>query len=296
MKTLIVGCGYVGLALGAELARRGHEVFGFRRSPEGAAALRQAGIRPVPGDLTRPSSLAQLPGPFDWVVNTVSSSRGDAEDYRAVYLEGMRTLATWLRGASPKKFVYTSSTGVYGQEDGSWVDETSPTRPATETGRILLETESIALEAAREQRLPAVILRLAGIYGPGRGYWLRRFLEGDPLPADQARRYSNMIHRDDAAGCIAAALERGGSGEIYNGVDDAPVTLAEMFRWLAQELGRPLPSDEGQPSPAPGKRAPTHKRVSNRKLKSQLGYTFLYPTFREGYRAELERLKAGSAV
>src|ERR1700756_5487024 len=126
MRVLIVGCGYVGVPLGAELARQGHDVFGVRRGPDGEAALQAAGIRPLIADITKLEDLAKLPCPFDWVVNCVSSSRGGVEEYRQIYLQGTRNLIQWLAAVPPRKFVYTSSTSVYGQTDGSPVKENSP--------------------------------------------------------------------------------------------------------------------------------------------------------------------------
>ena len=133
MRVLFVGCGYVGLPVGAELVRQGHEVFGLRRSAAAESALKAAAIRPLAGDVTKPEVLAQLPREFDWVVNCVAAGGGGAEEYRQVYLQGTRNLIEWLAPASPKKFVYTSSTSVYGQTDGSLANETSPTEPAVET-------------------------------------------------------------------------------------------------------------------------------------------------------------------
>ena len=115
MRVLIVGCGYVGVPLGAELVRLGHEVFGLRRNPAAEAELKAAGIQPLVGDVTRPETLAKLPRDFDWVVNCVAAG-GDAENYREVYLQGTRNLIEWLAPNPPKKFVYTSSTSVYGAE------------------------------------------------------------------------------------------------------------------------------------------------------------------------------------
>src|SRR5688500_15413470 len=123
MRVLIVGCGYVGLPLGTELARQGHEVFGLRRDSSAEAELKRAGIKPLFADITRPEPLANLPRDFEWVVNCVASSGGGAQEYRRVYLEGIRHLLQWLAPQRPQKFVYTSSTSVYGQTDGSLVDE-----------------------------------------------------------------------------------------------------------------------------------------------------------------------------
>src|SRR5512140_451785 len=122
MRVLIIGCGYVGLPLGAELARKGHQVWGLRRTPGPAPD----GILPVQGDITDPASLKRLPVHFDWVVNCVSSAGGTPEDYRLVYFEGMRNIIDWLSDTPPRAFVYTSSTSVYGQDEGATVDENSP--------------------------------------------------------------------------------------------------------------------------------------------------------------------------
>ena len=161
MRVLIVGCGYVGLPLGAELRRQGHEVFGLRRSHSADADLAAAGIKPLTGDVTKPETLAKLPAAYDWVVNSVSSTHGGVEEYRAVYLGGSRNLIEWLSPAPPQKFVYTSSASVYGQMDGSPVKETSPTEPLGETSQLLVETEKLLLAASQQRSFPAVILRVA---------------------------------------------------------------------------------------------------------------------------------------
>ena len=290
MRVLIVGPGYVGLALGRELVRRGHEVFGLRRSGDASGELQSAGIPTLVGDITRPETLLDLPSQFDWVVNCVSSSHGGAEDYRRVYLQGARNLLARLEHTQPAKFVYTSSSSVYGQNDGSLVDETAPTDPPNETSRVLIETERVFLEAARKHHFPAVVLRVAGIYGPGRGWWFKQFLAGEARIEGEGLRTLNMIHRDDVAGCIIAALERGRPGEIYNAVDDEPVTQRDFFAWLAAKLDRPMPPSAPEDVEASRKRGVTNKRITNRKLKTELGYAFRYPTFREGYGAEVEAL------
>ena len=151
MRVLIVGCGYVGAALGAALVQSGHQVFGLRRRPEADAALTQMGLVPFHADFTREEELRRLPGPFDWVVNTAAPSEGDAAGYRRVYLEGTATLLRWLKDRPPQRYVYTSSTGVYGQNDGSVVTEESPTEPESETARVLVETERLLLAAAGER-------------------------------------------------------------------------------------------------------------------------------------------------
>lgn len=278
----------MGLPLGAELVRLGHEVFGLRRNPAAAAELSAVGITPLAGDITRPETLAALPRQYDWVVNCVSSSHGGVAEYRQVYLEGTRHLLEWLAPAPPKKFVYTSSTGVYGQDDGSLVKETSPAQPPTATGVVLRETEELLLRAVAESKFPAVILRVAGIYGPDRGHGFKQFLSGEAQLEGDGSRMLNMIQRDDVIGSVIAALKSGRAGEIYNAVDDEPVSQLHFFRWLAEALDKPLPPSG--PVDTDRKRGVTNKKISNRKLKMELGYQFKYPTFRQGYTVEIKRL------
>jgi nucleoside-diphosphate-sugar epimerase len=279
------------MALGAELVKQGHEVFGLRRSLGAEAEFKAAGIKPLRGDITKAGQLAQLPGGYDWVVNCVSASGGGAQEYREVYLQGMRNLIEWLGAGPLKKFVYTSSTSVYGQNDGSVVKESSPTEPAVETARILVETEKVLLEAARGKKFPGVIVRLAGIYGPGRGYWFKQYLRNEARIEGNGARILNMIHRDDAAGAILAALKSGRPGEVYNAVDDEPVSQLGFFQWLSGPLGKELPPSAPEDAETARKRGVTNKKVSNRRLRMELGYQFKYRTFREGYTAELLRLE-----
>ncbi len=290
MRVLIVGCGYVGLPLGAELVRLGHEVHGLRRTADGDTELKAAGIQPVVGDVTKPGDLAALPGPYDWVVNCVSSTRGGVEEYQSVYLQGTKNLVEWLGAAPPKKFIYTSSTSVYGQTDGSQVKETSATEPAGETSRVLVETEKVLLAAAQEKKFPAVVLRVAGIYGPERGHLFLQYLKNEAKIPGQGERLINMIHRDDLVGTIIAALKNGRPGEIYNAVDDEPVAQIHFFRWLSETLGKWMPPFATEAETAERKRGLTNKKVQNRKLKMELGYQFKYPNFRKGYTAEIQRL------
>jgi len=289
MRVLIVGCGYVGLALGKELVLQGHEVCGVRRSAAAESQFAAAGIQPLVADITQPASLEGISGVFDWVVNTVSSSRGASDTYREVYLEGTRNLVAWLAHAPPKKFVYTSSTSVYGQTDGSAVKESSPTSPGTQTGQLLVETEQVLMRAFAEQKFPAIILRVAGIYGPDRGHLFQQFLRNEAKIFGKGDRIINMVHLDDLVGVILAALKSGRPGDVYNVVDEEPVAQIHFFRWLSETLGKwmPPPAEEGQEA---GKRGRTNKKVQSRKIRMELGYAFRYPTFRQGYTAEILRL------
>ena len=290
MRVLIVGCGYVGLPLGKELARRGHAVFGLRRSVLAAAELQAAGIIPLHADITRPETLARLPRDFDWVVNCAASGGGSVEDYRNIYLAGNRNLASWLAGSPLKKYVYTSSTSVYGQNDGSVVTEKSPAEPEAETAKILVAAEKFLL-AAVERRFPAVILRVAGIYGPARGHGFKQFLRGTARIEGDGTRWLNMIHRDDLTGVITAALQSAPPGEIFNAADNQPVSQLKFFTWLAAELKRPLPPGAAPDAEVWRRRGVTNKQISNAKLRAELKYEFQFPDFRAGYAAEIARLK-----
>jgi nucleoside-diphosphate-sugar epimerase len=299
MRVLIVGCGYVGLPLGKELGRQGHEVFGLRRSALAEAEMQAAGIVPLHADITLPDSLKNLPRDFDWVVNCSASGGGGAADYRKIYLEGNRNLIAWLAGSPLKKFIYTSSTSVYAQNDGSLVTEKSPAEPEADTAKVLVETEKLLLGAAHgsrgrsphQPRFPAVVLRVAGIYGPGRGHWFKQFLRGEARIEGDGSRWLNMIHRADLIGGIIAALRDAKPGEIFNAADNEPVSQLKFFEWLAAELKRPMPSTVPADIEVWRKRGVTNKRVSNAKLRAELKYTFQFPDFRAGYAAEIARLK-----
>jgi nucleoside-diphosphate-sugar epimerase len=288
MRVLIIGCGYVGVPLGRVLAGDGHEVYGLRRTHAAAEKLKLNGITPICADIAKPPTLTELRPDYDWVVNCVSSAGGSVDEYRQVYLEGTCNVIKWLAASPPQKYVYTSSTSVYGQIDGSVVDEASPAQPDAETAKILVQTEQLLL--GPEEKLPvnAVILRIAGIYGPDRGYWLRQYLNGQARIEGDGQRWLNMVHRDDVVGAIAAILQRATPGEIYNVVDDQPVTQLALYQWLSAKTGRALPPTIQDPIGSDRKRGLTNKRISNRKLKQHLGYKFKYLTFKEGFAQELE--------
>jgi nucleoside-diphosphate-sugar epimerase len=267
-RLLIAGCGYVGLALSRAVSREGWTVWGLRRDPGSIRQLEEAGARPLIADLTQPVTLAALPA-AEYVVAAHAPGRR-TERYRATYLEGTQHLLAALTRQPPKRFVGISSTRVYGQTQGEWVDETSPTQPFDEEGRVLLEMESAILAAP----FPSIVLRLAGIYGPGRDP-LRRVREGRVSARDPG--YLNHIHVEDVVGIICLLLERGAPREIYLGVDEEPVVRAQLYAWMAQRTGEPLP----EPGPGPSGRTIGNKRCRNATLKA-LGYVWRYPTYREG--------------
>lgn len=282
MRVLIIGCGYVGLTLAHKLKQHGHEVTGTRHSPEGILILEANDIPAIELDVTDYEEFKKLDDNFDWVVFCAAPAHSTISQYTAVYYQGMRNVLDWLKKTKVQKFVYTSSTGVYGQNDGSVVTEDSPVFATSDTSKILIATEEMILREVRESSIPAVILRVAGIYGPDRGYYFKKFISGEAVIYGDGSRYMNMVHVEDVAGAIIAALEKGVPGEIYNIVDDEPVTQIEFYKYLSEILGKPMPPFSAEQQPT-GRPQATNKRVSNKKLKEKLNYTFKYPTFREGY-------------
>lgn len=285
MDVVVVGCGYVGTELGRRLARNGHDVTGVRRSDDGLAAVADAGLEPVRADVTEPETLERLPD-ADAVVFAASSGGRDAAAARRVYVDGLRaTIAEYGgRESPPDRLVYTSSTGVYGDHGGAWVDETTPLEPETDRTRALVEAERIAREEAADRGVDGTVARFAGLYGPGR-YRLERYLEG-PVAAG----YLNMVHRDDAAGAVAFLLERDlARDDVVLVVDDEPVDRQQFADWLAGECGVEPPEKESPGGESAGSRRGRRadKRCRNDRLRS-LGYEFEYPTFREGYRAAVD--------
>ncbi|WP_049984365.1 SDR family oxidoreductase [Halorubrum sp. BV1] len=303
MRVTIVGCGYVGTELARQLAERGHDVSGVRRSADGLDAIREldervddadGGVSAVRADATDPASLEALPD-ADAVVFAASSGGRGAEAARSVYVDGLRNVVNEYgsRVTTPDRLVYTSSTGVYGDHGGAWVDEETPIDPTTEKTRVLAEAERVALEAADEVGIDGTVARFAGLYGPNR-YRIDRYLDG-PVTAG----YLNMVHRDDAAGAVRFVLDAGvARGEPVLVVDDEPVDKHAFADWLADACGVSRPAKrskaariaDGDLSEAAERRIRTSKRCSNARLR-ELGYAFTYPTFREGYRDAIRAVR-----
>ncbi len=280
MRILIVGCGYVGQQVAALLRGDGHEVDGWVATSESVPAVSETGANPIVADAADPAAWAGRNGPWDAIVFSVSTSGGGEEHYRRVHGEALRLA---LGAAVGKPFIYTSSTSVYGQADGSWVDEESLAEPTVATSRVLLAAEREVLSAG------GLVLRLSGIYGPGRAIYLRKLIEGTAVMDGGEGRWINQVHRDDAAAAIVWALLHGRSREILNVTDDEPVRLGELYRWLCGQMRLPMPLEV--PGVTGRKRGRTHKRVSNARI-AAAGWRPIYPTFREGYGALLAS-KAG---
>jgi len=290
---VILGCGYVGTELGRRLATSDaiESVTGVRRSADGVSAIETAGFDALQGDLTEDETLAFLPD-ADVVVFAASAGGGDTTTAREVYVEGQQAVIEHFgdREHPPERYFYTSSTGVYGDHGGEWVDEETPLEATSDRSRVLVEAETVALETASEHGMDGTVARFAGLYGPGR-YRLDRYLTG---PVTEG--VLNLTHRDDAAGALAFFIEEDcARGEVVLVVDDEPVSKWELADWLAKQCGAPAPpkqtkadrlADESLSSAA-RQRIQAAKRCRNEKLRA-LGYTLQYPSFREGYRNAVE--------
>ncbi|MFC7204367.1 SDR family oxidoreductase [Haloferax namakaokahaiae] len=297
MRVAVLGCGYVGLELARQLVAEGHDVWGIRRSDHGLEAVAETGAHPVRADVTEPASLESVPD-VDHVVFAASSGGRGADAARTVFVDGLRSAIDHFaaRDDAPDRLVYTSSTGVYGDHDGAFVDESTPLDPTTDKTRVLAEAERVAREYAAERGIEGTVARFAGLYGPDR-YRLSRYIEG-PVTAG----YLNMVHRDDAAGAVRFFLETDRArDEVVLVVDDEPVSKHDFADYLADACGVRSPEkrskqerlEEGDLSEAAKRRILTSKRCSNDRLR-ELGYDFYYPTYREGYRDAINAYRASS--
>jgi nucleoside-diphosphate-sugar epimerase len=279
---LVAGAGYVGEALIERLAGVGCPIYALRRGPGKPAA----GARSIVADLTDPAALAQLPSDLRFIVYLVSPDSSSDAAYEAAYVTGLQNLlaSAAVAGSKLERVLFASSTAVYAQNDGSWVDEASATRPEGFSGRRLLEAERLLASKG----VPHVIVRFAGIYGPGRQRLLSSVQDGTAI-FGTLPHITNRIHRDDCAGFLLHLMRLESPASLYVGVDDEPSELSAVLTWLAETLGTPPPrSVEGASVGRGG-----HKRCSNQRLRGT-GYQLAYPSFREGY-AALIREQAESA-
>jgi nucleoside-diphosphate-sugar epimerase len=279
MHVLVAGCGWLGTAIGRALLARSDRVTGICRSPASAAALAPLGITPLAVDLTAPGAAARLPT-ADAIVACQAAGGDGAAAYRAAYVDANRTLLAAAQTGA-RAFVYTSSTGVFGQRDGGDVDETTPPQPASATAQVLVEAEQLVCAAAAGG-LRACCVRLSGLYGPGRYGIVERVRAGRLALGAGDGAWMNFCEQADAVAFVLAALDRGRGGAVYHGSDAAPPRRREVVEWIAARLGiAPLRADGAVPGP--------DRRVLSAWTRRELGVELRHPSFREGLTAALER-------
>ena len=277
-SVLIVGCGDVGGRLAQQLLGLGWSVSGLRRN---VSAL-PAGVTGIAADLENPQCPADWPlvAP-DYVVYCVAASQHDEAGYQAAYVRGLKHVLGWLseHDQQPQRLLFVSSSSVFAQQDGEWVDETDATLPSGYSGQVMLQAEQLALASG----IAASIVRLTGIYGPGREWLLSQVRQGYRV-TEEPPLYGNRIHAEDAAGLLAFLLKADQSGraldDCYIGVDDAPAPLAEVVAWLREYLGVTQWSEQERV------RRTGSKRCSNARARA-LGWVPQYPSYKEGYAAIL---------
>lgn len=263
-SVLIVGAGDLGLAVAQRLVRLGVEVTTLNRSGRGVD-----GARSFRGDLAEPASLDGLPE-AEIVLFTTAPPGRDESAYRLAYVDGPARILDALPRA-PRRLVLTSTTGVHGVDDGTWIDESSPPDPTRDTARMVLEGEERLRRAG-----PTTVVRPAGIYGPGRTRLIDRVRAGDePVAADGTPRWTNRIHRDDLADAMVLVATHPDPPAVLLAVDDEPAPRDDVIRHLVERLDAPTPSTIDVPTP-------TGKRCRNTALRA-LGWAPRFPSFREGY-------------
>jgi nucleoside-diphosphate-sugar epimerase len=270
---LIAGCGYVGIALGLELLAAGDEVWGLRRN----VSQLPTGFTAIAADLGGSGALAELPRALDYVVYCASADSSSDAAYAKAYVTGLERLLAALQPNAVRRVFFTSSTAVYAQQQGQWVDEESETAPTHFSGVRLLEAEALL----RSSRLPSTVLRCSGIYGPGRTRLIDSVRQGTAVASD---RFTNRIHRDDIAGAIVHLMRSESAPELLLLNDDEPAPERDVLRYLAGRLGVAEPVPAPAPSATPARSGV--KRCSNARLRAT-GYQLRYPSYREGYAAML---------
>lgn len=279
-RILVLGAGY----LGGELVRRalaqGAKVAALTRNEKTAAELAGMGALCVAADLSEPVWHDKVGPEWDWVLVSVGSGSGGLPGYHNSYVRGLSSVADWAVQAKPERLVYTSSTSVYLQNAGECVGENDPAATPAEDSRSGLLASAEALVLSMEYVARRSVLRLAGLYGPGRHLFLDQLRDGIGSLSGRGERHLNLIHRSDAVSAVFHAWSRQASeSEIFNVADDGRATRAQIAEWLAFRLGRTPPTFNGQE----GTRLVGDRIIANEKIKRLLGWRPLYASFREGY-------------
>jgi nucleoside-diphosphate-sugar epimerase len=255
---VVIGAGDLGQRLAAVRVAAGDSVSALRRRQ----LPMPDGVHAVHGDIFDSGGLARLPVRPDWLVFCATPDARTEACYRRLYVEGLRICLDVIQ---PRSCLFVSSTAVYGQNAGEWVDEDSPADAGTFNGRVLREAEALCLQRPENR-----VLRLSGITGPGRHMLVNRALLGEGI----ANAWSNRIHIDDAAAALSHLIERPGTDAVLNASDDRPCLQLEVANWIrAGHRLAPLPAFA---------EAPSGRRIRNGRLRAG-GWMPRYPSYRESY-------------
>lgn len=291
-RLVIFGCGYVGSAVAKAAVAAGVHVEALTRNAEKAVTLRSLGLaKVVVAELSSGDWHGQIDGGADFVVNCVSSGGGGPDGYRQSYVNGMASILAWAaQGGEPiGTMLYTSSTAVYPQGGGAVVEESAPAEGATPNGKIIRESEILLEKVSAGACERWFILRLAGIYGPGRHHLLNQLREGVTELGGSGIHRLNLIHRDDIVSAMLACLaapETIGS-QIFNVADTAPAAREEVVRWLAGQLKRPMPTFDGVPGTRRGGEPMPDRVIASDKIQRVLNWRPQYEDYRAGFGAIL---------
>jgi nucleoside-diphosphate-sugar epimerase len=273
-KILIVGCGSIGMQLANTLSAKGHQVTGLKRHPPSRVT---DDINYFTADITVSDQLNDLPTDFEIVYFIVSPDGRNEESYRTIYETGLDNLISKLSlSGSPARWIFVSSTSVYGQTQGEWVDELSNAQPANITSQLIRQAEQELMSLSTQN----IIVRFSGIYGPGREYLLR-LASQSPVIQQDPPYYTNRIHQQDCVGVLVFLCECHLAGiqleQCYVASDDDPAPMWEVISWLAAQMNCQPPGVKMTDSTTE-----MNKRCSNQRLKS-LGYMFQYSNYKSGY-------------
>lgn len=276
-RILIAGCGDIGIGIGERLVERGHRVFGLRRNP----TMLPDTLIGLAADLTQIDTLRALPERIDTVVYTAAATGYSESAYRHAYQVGVENLLEVLENASsrPQRCVFISSTSVYGQQDGQWVDELS----AADASGFAAEALRAGEQRVWQSPLDGIVVRSSGIYGPGRHRLIEQVLAG--TARCRPGTYSNRIHSADLTGFIAHLVDIDTTESLYLAVDDEPALLCDVLRYIAEQTRSPLPTTSTDRDSV---RRGSNKRCCNKRLHAS-GYTLHHADYRSGYRALLDQ-------
>jgi len=273
-KILIIGCGAIGSQLARVLSAKGHQVTGLKRNPPKTA---DGDIDYFRADITKLADLERLSTAFDIVYFIVSPDGRNESSYRDIYQTGLNNLLDKFSLADSRaQWIFVSSTSVYGQSQGEWVDEKSVAEPKSVTSRLIRQAEQKLMDLNAKN----IIVRFSGIYGPGREYLLRMVREAPVIQRDPPY-YTNRIHEQDCVGVLMFLLEcRLAGGEMeqcYLASDDDPAPMWDVMSWLAEQMQYQPPTVNSA-----GQQSVMNKRCNNQRLKA-LGFKFHYPCYKDDY-------------